>query len=360
MGRLPLIDGVSVVVMDVEKNRVSQLASGDLSNRDLGFCPANLAYVIYTSGSTGNPKGVMVDHRNVIRLFESTRELLSFSQRDVWTLFHSIAFDFSVWELWGALLHGGRLVVVPHLTARAPHEFYSRLCEEGVTVLNQTPSAFAQLIHAQRSLGLRHSLRMVVFWREALEPGMLRPWIDLNGVDSPRLVNMYGITETTVHVTYRPIAQIDTDVGARSLVGQPIQDLRVYLLDSYGRPAPVGIAGEIHVAGAGVARGYLNRPALTAERFTADRFSANLEGRLYRSGDLGRWLPDGTIEYLRRNDSQVKIRGYRVELGEIEAAIARHDRVKGVAVMAREDVPGQEHLAAYLTADTSASYEALI
>ncbi|HEX9939387.1 MAG TPA: amino acid adenylation domain-containing protein [Longimicrobium sp.] len=313
--------------------------------QDVG--PEHLAYVIYTSGSTGQPKGVMVEHRNVARLFTATDAWFGFTSADVWTLFHSFAFDFSVWEIWGALLYGGRLVVVPLGVSRSPEEFYALLCREGVTVLNQTPSAFRQLIAAQAAVGGEHALRYVVFGGEALEPATLRPWFERNDDRRTRLVNMYGITETTVHVTYRPLERADAERVGPSPIGVRIPDLTTYILDARGLPVPIGVAGELYVGGAGVARGYLNRPELTAERFVRDPFSADAGARLYRTGDVGRWRADGTLEYLGRNDHQVKIRGFRIELGEIEARLAEHAGVREAVVLAREDAGGSRQLVAW-------------
>ncbi|MVA49145.1 AMP-binding protein, partial [Agrobacterium vitis] len=231
--------------------------------------PSSLAYVIYTSGSTGKPKGVMVEHRNVQRLLATTEDLYEFGPDDVWTLFHSFAFDFSVWEIWGALLYGGRLVVVPQHTTRSPDEFYALLCKEGVTVLNQTPSAFRQLIAVQSASREKHRLRHVIFGGEALQPASLTSWYADERNSKTQLTNMYGITETTVHVTYRPLEIADTALGNQSPIGKPIPDLSAYILDAHGSPVPIGVTGELYIGGAGVARGYLNRPALTAERFLA-------------------------------------------------------------------------------------------
>jgi amino acid adenylation domain-containing protein/thioester reductase-like protein len=340
-----------VITLDHDWPVIAQQSSANLDAKALSLGPHNLAYVIYTSGSTGEPKGVMVEHRNVTRLFSATDGWFTFNERDVWTLFHSVAFDFSVWEIWGALLYGGRLVVVPHLTARSPQEFYRLLCEEKVTILNQTPSAFAQLIEAQgQDLERQHSLRVVIFGGEALEFRTLQPWLARNGADRPQLVNMYGITETTVHVTYRLLSKEEIESERGSLIGAPIPDLRMYLLDRHKQPVPIGVAGEIYVGGAGVARGYLNRLELTAERFIPDPFSAEAQAHLYKTGDLGLWRADGTIEYLGRNDHQVKIRGFRIELGEIEAHLVRHAKVKEAVVIAREDVPGEKRLVAYVIA----------
>ncbi len=314
--------------------------------------PAGLAYVIYTSGSTGSPKGVLVPHAQVVRLFRATDAWLGSGPDDVWTLFHSYAFDFSVWEIWGALLHGGRLVVVPTATGRDPAAFRALLAREGVTVLSQTPSAFRQLAAEDERWGdgAGLALRWVVFGGEALEPASLRPWTERHGYERPRLANLYGITETTVHVTFRPIGRDDVEGGAASPIGSAIPDLRVYVLDGAGEPVPPGIPGELYVGGAGLARGYLGRPGLTAERFVPDRFGREPRGgsRLYRSGDRARWTDAGELEYLGRTDAQVKVRGFRVEPGEIEAALLAHAGVREAVALVREDSPGDPRLVAYV------------
>ncbi|MFD8696352.1 amino acid adenylation domain-containing protein [Kitasatospora purpeofusca] len=309
------------------------------------------AYVIYTSGSTGRPKGVPVTHHNVVRLFSATDHWFGFGAQDVWTLFHSYAFDFSVWELWGALLRGGRLVVVPHLVSRDPAAFLDLLARERVTVLNQTPSAFYQLSAADRERpGTELALRYVVFGGEALELGRLDDWYERHADDAPTLVNMYGITETTVHVSYIALDRASAAAGSSSTIGVNIPDLRIYVLDQYLQPVPPGVTGEMYVAGAGLARGYLGRPALSSERFVADPY-AELFGergtRMYRSGDLARRRADGVLEYFGRADQQVKIRGFRIELGEIEAVLAAHPAVADAAVIVREDVPGDKRLVGY-------------
>ncbi|WP_146742976.1 non-ribosomal peptide synthetase, partial [Lonsdalea quercina] len=323
------------------------LAGQPDDNPDQAADPHQLAYVIYTSGSTGQPKGVMVEHAQVMRLFASTRRWFDFGADDVWSLFHSLSFDFSVWELWGALLHGGRLVVVAQETARTPAAFYQLLCEQGVTVLNQTPGAFRPLIAAQSEAppSLSHALRWVIFGGEALEPAMLAPWYAQNG-ERTTLVNMYGITETTVHVTYRQLSPADTALDV-SPIGERIPDLRIYVLDEAGQPVPVGVAGELYVGGGGVARGYLNRAALTAARFIDDPFADEAGARLYKTGDRARWSGDGALEYLGRNDHQVKIRGFRIELGEIAARLRRHPAVDDCVVIARQAEDGDSRLVAY-------------
>ena len=315
--------------------------------------PEQLAYVIYTSGSTGNPKGCGITHRNVSRLMLATENLYGFNERDVWTMFHSAAFDFSVWEIWGALLYGGRLVIVPFLMSRSPEAFYELLAKEQVTVLNQTPSAFRQLILAEESVGQKKlALRYVIFGGEALDMQMLRPWFERHGDRQPQLVNMYGITETTVHVTYRLLSKDDLNSG--SVIGKPISDLQLYVLDAHRQPLPVGIPGEMYVGGGGLARGYLNRAELTAQRFVEDHLSGRAGSRLYKTGDSARFLAGHDIEYLGRIDQQVKIRGFRIELGEIESTLSKHPEIRDVAVMAREDVPGTKRLVGYVVAASPA------
>jgi amino acid adenylation domain-containing protein len=334
-----------VVVLDREW---PSLAREPTSNPSSLSSPDNLAYVIYTSGSTGTPKGTLISHRNVVRLFSATQPWFGFGSLDVWTMFHSSAFDFSVWELWGALFYGGRAVVVPFGISRSPPDFYRLLQKEGVTVLNQTPSAFRQLIRAEESAatpgGL--ALRYVIFGGEALDLSSLKPWFDRHGDRKPQLINMFGITETTVHVTYRALSA--ADLGAGSMIGKPIPDLQVYLLDEQQRPVARGEPGEIYVGGAGVARGYLNRPELDAQKFVPDPFAAQPGQRLYRSGDLGRYHTDGDLEYLGRIDSQVKIRGFRIELGEISACLDAHPSVRESVVVAAEPNPGDKILIAYV------------
>ncbi|HEY0079186.1 MAG TPA: amino acid adenylation domain-containing protein [Pyrinomonadaceae bacterium] len=314
--------------------------------------PENLAYVIYTSGSTGRPKGVAVTHANVSRLLSSTQHWFNFNEQDVWTLFHSYAFDFSVWEIWGALAYGGKLVVVPYLVSREPEEFYRLLVAEGVTVLNQTPSAFRQLIRAEESLGAAGELKLryVIFGGEALELQSLRGWVERHGEVRPQLVNMYGITETTVHVTYRPLGSEDIRSASGSLIGRAIPDLRLYVLDAQMEPVPLGVHGELYVGGSGLARGYLGRAETTAERFVPDPFGQEPGARLYRTGDLVRRVGAAELEYVGRIDQQVKVRGFRIELGEIEAVLAGHEDVREAVVVARDagGVGGEKRLVAYV------------
>ncbi|GAU71676.1 peptide synthetase, partial [Streptomyces sp. NBRC 110611] len=308
----------------------------------------NLAYVIYTSGSTGRPKGVAIEHHTVLNLLANCRPVYGFGPEDVWTVFHSYAFDFSVWEMWGALTTGGRVVVVPHDVARNPEAMWELLRDERVTVLNQTPSMFRELVEtaAGGEVPALPDLRWVIFGGEALEPKHLRTWYHQYDSGDTRLINMYGITETTVHVTFQEVTAGHVASG-RVPAGRPLPSYRVYLLDERGEPVPVGVPGEMYVAGGGLARGYLHRPELTEERFPANPFGGPGE-RMYRSGDVARWRADGTLEYLGRADDQVKIRGFRIELGEIESALTAHGQVSEAVVVAHQGADGHRRLVAYL------------
>ncbi|MCS0635755.1 amino acid adenylation domain-containing protein [Streptomyces sp. LP05-1] len=322
---------------------------GDGADRgpDHGLTAESAAYVIYTSGSTGRPKGVLVTHGNVLRLFGSTEHWFGFGADDTWSLFHSFAFDFSVWELWGALLYGGRLVVVPYWVSRSVEDFAALLIDAGVTVLSQTPSAFGQVKQALMARAGRDDipLRHVVFGGEALDFASLADWFAHFGDERPRLVNMYGITETTVHVTYRRVTAADTRAPG-SLIGEPIPDLGLHLLDVSGHPVPVGTTGELVVTGAGVARGYLGRPEESARRFV-ELDLGHGPVRAYRSGDLARRMPGGEVEYLGRGDAQVKIQGYRIETGDIEAALSAHPDIDSSLVVAFSRRSGGKALAGY-------------
>jgi len=348
--KLP-VSNAKVVCMDKEKEAI---ANCSVENPAQQSGPDDLAYVIYTSGSTGKPKGCQLTQANVTRLFTATDDWYRFNEQDVWTLFHSYAFDFSVWEIWGALFYGGKLVVVPYLTSRNPALFYQLLIEQGVTVLNQTPSAFKQLQDVDNRPD-KLNLRFVIFGGEALDFAALQPWFSRHGDSRPQLVNMYGITETTVHVTYYPVAGGDNH--GKSIIGKPIPDLQVWVVDARNNLLPIGVPGEMLVGGAGVARGYLNRPELTAERFIDIELFGQRQ-RVYKSGDLARWLPDGNIEYLGRIDNQVKIRGFRIELGEIEACLTANPAVKEAVVLASGEGEAKA-LVAYVTANSVLKVEEL-
>ncbi|WP_181804273.1 amino acid adenylation domain-containing protein [Streptomyces shenzhenensis] len=339
-GSLPGIDGVRTIEPQ-ELYEIGETLDGDrplpLPAED-GSSPA---YTIYTSGSTGRPKGVVVLHRNVAALVAATRTDFGLGPHDTWTLFHSCAFDFSVWEVWGCLLTGGKLVVVPSEVAQDTELFYGLVERLRVTVLNQTPSAFAQFNETDARRRGRLALRLVVFGGEPLDVGMLASWFTRHSPASCRMSNMFGITETTVHVTEQTLTPAEVVSGSRS-VGRALPGWSVSVRDARGRLLPAGVAGEIHVGGAGVAQGYLHQPELTRERFITDPHGG---GRLYRSGDLGRIRPDGRLDHLGRIDSQVKIRGHRIELDEIRSVLLGHPSVAAAAVALRYGTPGDRDTA---------------
>ncbi|UCH96475.1 MAG: amino acid adenylation domain-containing protein, partial [Candidatus Aminicenantes bacterium] len=361
------------------------------SHLHLSPAPAtSLAYIIYTSGTTGKPKGVMILHRNVVRLMFNDQFPFDFSQRDVWTMFHSYCFDFSVWEMYGALLYGGQLVLISRMTARDPGRFLQVLQEKGVTVLNQTPSAFYNLMDIEKTRVKSLDLRYVIFGGEALNPTKLKEW--KARYPNTRLINMYGITETTVHVTFKEITHREIQEGT-SNIGRPIPTLKTYILDLHQNLVPVGAPGELYVGGDGVGKGYLNQPELTAERFglrrpgdesraqSAERIAFGAKhtsflgsprrgawtprknfllflpyspySPIYQTGDLGRFLENGDIEYLGRIDHQVKIRGYRIELSEIESQLLKHEAIKETVVLAKKTREEETYLCAYVVTNHS-------
>jgi len=347
---------------------LSTLSSSSTLTSTCKVSSASLAYVIYTSGTTGKPKGSLIEHRNVVSLMLHDHYLFDFGSNDVWTMFHSYCFDFSVWEMYGALLYGGKLVLISKMTARDPQQYLQILEAEKVTILNQTPAAFYQL--AQQELdrpGRNLRLKYVIFGGEALTPAKLKPWKEK--YPGTKLINMFGITETTVHVTYKEILHTDIKLNI-SNIGGPLPTLNIYIIDRHRKQLPIGVPGELFVSGAGVCRGYLNQPQLTAEKFIKKFLPGGPGGAVfskrvppgrrrqksYRSGDLTRWLPDGNIEYLGRIDHQVKIRGYRVELGEIEAQLMRHCAVKEAAALEWEDPDGFKALNAYVVPDPQYAY----
>ncbi|MEU7187877.1 non-ribosomal peptide synthase/polyketide synthase [Streptomyces sp. NPDC045369] len=353
-GALPATSGVPVVLLDDDRTRrlLDQASPAPVTDTDRGGRPdpRDCAYVIHTSGSTGTPKGVVVTHANVVRLLTSTAHWFGFGPDDTWTLFHSCAFDVSVWEMFGALLTGGRLVIVSYRVGRVPAEFLALLARERVTVLCQTPTAFAALMTAdgERPDVLRDApLRVVVLAGEALDPARLAGWYDRHPDDAPLLVDMYGTTETTVHATYAACDRAGARPGAPSVIGEPVPDLTLYVLDDRLGEVPPGGTGELYVAGGGLARGYLNRPGLTAGRFVACP-SGPPGARMYRTGDLVRRGPGGRLEFAGRSDDQLKIRGFRVEPGEVESALAAHPDVAQAAVAVRRDADGGPSLVGYV------------
>ncbi|MFI5592830.1 amino acid adenylation domain-containing protein [Amycolatopsis sp. NPDC051758] len=332
-GRLPGVPAVTSADLPADGEVPAELAG-----------PDDPAYVIYTSGSTGRPKGVVVPHRNVVDLVAGTTGDFGLGDTDVWTWFHSVAFDFSVWEIWGPLLTGGRVVVVPEWTRREPDEFAALLRDERVTVLNQTPSSFAQVTETQLRRFDDLPLRLVVFGGEPLDAFALLPWFDRYPETRCRLVNMFGITETTVHVTAQTVTRADALAGSRS-VGRAIPGWEIHVVDARRRRLPPGVPGEIAVGGAGLAHGYLGRPELTADRFVTDPGTGR---RRYLSGDLGRLRPDGRLEHLGRLDSQVKLRGYRIELDEIRKVLLAEPDVVAAAVVLAAPGTAEARLDAYV------------
>lgn len=311
--------------------------------------PDDIAYVIYTSGSTGTPKGVAVQDRSVRRLVSETSARLAFDGSDAWTMFHSYAFDVSVWEMWGALLTGGRVVTVTSDVARSPRRLLDVVTAERITIFSQTPSAFRGFVREDATCGHTHTLavRAVVLAGERLEVATLAPWF--SGRAAARVINMYGITETTIHTSYREITKEDLARPESSPIGHALADSSLYLLDDAMNPVPPGVPGELYVGGPGVAVGYLTRGGQTAERFVPDPFSGRRGARLYRSGDRARQREDGELESLGRRDKQVKIRGFRVELGEIESVLESFPAVTAAVADVRNDAGPEATLVVYFS-----------
>ena len=319
-----------------------RIASYSLESPDHINQPEDVCYIIYTSGTTGRPKGVMIDHSNVVRLLFNASLPFDFTADDVWTMFHSHCFDFSVWEIYGALLYGGKLVIVPKDIAKDPVLYLKILKDKQVTIVNQTPSAFYNLIQADEQdpkPGMQ--VRYVIFGGEALHPGRLKSWYEK--YPQVKLINMYGITETTVHVTYKEIGSAEITKNI-SNIGVPIATLSAYVFDKYTKLVPRGVKGELYVGGAGVGKGYLNKEELTKQRFIDNPYKAG--ERLYKSGDLVKLMASGDLEYAGRIDEQVKIRGYRIELGEIEQQLNTYTNIKESVVVVRER-EGNKYLVAY-------------
>ncbi|MBF0428907.1 MAG: amino acid adenylation domain-containing protein, partial [Magnetococcales bacterium] len=336
----------ATIVLDRDAAIIQQQLT---SNPKTLVTPLHPTYVIYTSGSTGRPKGVVVRHDRLVRMFLVTREWFHFDERDVWSLFHAFSFDFSVWEMWGALLFGGRLVVVSRDTARSPEAFYDLLHSEQITVLNNNPSVFQALTNLEESGHCKPlSLRLVIFGAEPLKLQNLRPWFARHGDQKPQLINLYGITESTVHTTYHAVTRADLE-ETNLRIGPPRAELHpLYILDDHLQPVPIGVPGILYAGGHGLATGYLNQPELTAKAFLPDPFSNHPESRLQRTGDLARFLPDGNIAFLGRKDYQVKVRGFRIELGEIEAILTQHPDIRETAATTWEPQPGDKQLVAYV------------
>jgi amino acid adenylation domain-containing protein/non-ribosomal peptide synthase protein (TIGR01720 family) len=329
---------------------LSDTSTGSDVDPAIRYSPDSGLYVIYTSGSTGQPKGCQISHRNLVRLMTNTAFDFDFNEKDTWVVAHSFCFDFSVWELYGALLYGGCCVIASRETVRDTRQFLRLLAKEKITILNQTPAAFYALMDAvlQESKQPELAVRSVIFGGDRLNTSYLKPWVDIYPLEKVSLINMYGITETTVHVTFHRITQEEIESqGGQSIIGRPLPETTVWVLDKDKQLLPIGFPGELYVGGTGVSQGYLNRPELNAERFIDHPLARG--GKLYRTGDLGRLREDGLLEYLGRNDHQVQIRGFRIEIGEIEAAFLKHISVEKVVVRSFEDTFGVQSLVAYYT-----------
>lgn len=352
---LSFLVGVATLInIDQDWGAINEM---DIIPSTIEVKPDNLAYIIYTSGSTGTPKGVMIEHQNVIRLFFNDNPLFNFNSNEVWALFHSFCFDVSVWEMYGCLLFGGKLVIVPKDVAQNSDAFGKLLKDSKVTMLHQTPSAFNILQESLLANPLELALKYIIFAGEALDSTKLKTWKDR--YPTCILVNMYGITEVGVYNTYQEITAYHTN-SAKSIIGIPLPTDYIYLLDENKNIVPNGVEGEIYIGGSGLARGYLNLPELSASRFIQDPFSSDPNARLYRSGDLAILLADGTFEYLGRMDDQVKVNGFRIELGEIASNINQFDNVEQCIVLAKETNFGEKKLVAYYQSSTSIDQQKLL
>jgi amino acid adenylation domain-containing protein len=344
---LPENDDIKTIYLDED-----WIEGGHESDENLQvqMSSRNLAYMIYTSGSTGRPKGVQVEHGSVVTLFATTQPLFDFGVNDIWTVSHSYAFDFSVWEIWGCLLHGGRLVIVPLHMNQSPEAFRELLHTEQVTILNQTPSAIRQLLDGNVRGAEDLALRLIISGGEALPrevAAQLSDW----GVPA---WNFYGPTEATVWAAINKITTVANGNGPIP-IGRPLATTQVYVLDSNLELLPVNVAGELYIGGAGVARGYYRRSELTAERFVPDAYSGAVGGRLYRTGDRVRYGAAGELEFLGRVDEQVKLRGYRVELGEIESVLGEAGGVQQAVVVVRGENSVDQQLVAYVVLENGAA-----
>lgn len=341
--RLPATTAAEVIELDHDWSAIAQQSSANLEASTLGLHSRHLAYVIYTSGSTGNPKGAMNEHRGVVNRLQWAQDQYRLGPDDRVLQKTPFSFDVSVWEFFWTLMSGARLVVARPEGHRDPTYLRKLIEETGVTTLHFVPSMLQTFLDQHRS-GDCSSLRHVVCSGEELSVALQRKCFEC--LPQASLSNLYGPTETAVEVTAwecRP-----EDKSSRVPIGRPIANIKMYLLDHHGQPVPIGVAGEIYIGGVAVGRGYLNRPELTLERFLPDPFSADPQARMYKTGDLGRWRPDGNIEYLGRNDFQVKIRGFRVELGELEAALQSFPGVRRAVAVAREETPGVKRLVGYV------------
>ena len=325
-----------------------------IQNLTTTVTPHNLAYIIYTSGSTGKPKGVMIEHRALVNFTEVAGAEYAIEVGDRVLQFASISFDASAEEIYPCLTRGGTLVLRTDEMLGTVETFLQNCQEMSLSVLDLPTSYWHQLVGELRNSQVKfpEALRLVIIGGEKARPEPLTEWFE-HAPPSIRLINTYGPTEATVVATKYDLSP-GTDLQ-RVPIGRPLANVEAYILDKYLQPVPIGVTGELHLGGRGLARGYFNRPKLTAEKFIQDPFRKGANARLYKTGDLARYLSDGNIEFLGRVDNQVKIRGFRIELGEIENALGQHPAVKDVVVLAREDLPGDRKLVAYITLKQVAS-----
>ncbi|MGD2089810.1 MAG: amino acid adenylation domain-containing protein [Candidatus Aminicenantes bacterium] len=320
------------------------LSGNSDTNLEITCTPGSLAYVLYTSGTTGEPKGVSIEHKSVVNLITTAPSYYQIGTQDVWTMFHTYCFDVSVWEMYGALLYGGRLLIVPHHVSRDPGELLNMIIEKDVTILCLTPSAFNMLAEEMKGSVRETSLHYIILAGEALRPYKLKEWYPY--YKQIKLINAYGITETTVYSTYKEITGYEIKHNICS-IGSPLPNNYMYVLDENMVLCPIGVLGEIYIGGRGVGRGYFKNQELTNNKFLQDPFAPGQ--RIYRTGDLARWLPNGEIEYISRLDHQVKIRGFRVEISEIESVLSKYETIKDIFIMGLDDEANNTQLAAYFT-----------
>jgi amino acid adenylation domain-containing protein/non-ribosomal peptide synthase protein (TIGR01720 family) len=332
-----------VICLDSDWDEITQLSQENLNNSVL---PSSLAYVMYTSGSTGTPKGVAVPHQAINRLVLNTN-YIQLEPEDRVAQAAKAVFDAATFEIWGALLHGAKLVGITHDVVLSPQEFATQLSREQISVLFLTTALFNQLVSLVPHTF--NSLKYLLFGGEAVDPGTVKQVLENGGPQ--QLLHVYGPTESTTFTSWYCVKNVSA-TATTIPIGRPLSNTQIYLLDQNLKPVPIGVPGELYIGGAGLARGYLNRPELTTEKFIPNPFSDDPHARLYKTGDLARYLPDGNIEYLERIDQQVKIRGFRIELGEVEAIVCQHANVLSAVVIVREDTPGNKRLVAYLVPDS--------
>lgn len=338
----------SLLLIDAQKTS-SHHPDQNPDPRALGLTSRHLAHVIYTSGSTGRPKGVMIEHRSVNRLVKNNG-LTAITAQDCMAYCANTAFDASTWEVWSTLLNGGQLYLIPQSTLLDPQRLRDALRDGGVTAIVMTTGLF----HAYADVlqPIIPQLRYLLVGGDVIDPAKIAQLQRVNAMPQ-HLINGYGPTEATTMAAAFDVTE-PLDATQPVPIGRPLGNTRLYVLDRHLSPVPIGVSGELYIAGPGLARGYLHQPELTAERFLRDPFDDTPGARMYRTGDLARWREDGTLDYFGRNDHQIKLRGFRIELGEIEARLQQYPGVRDATVILREDTPGTQQLVAYLIATPGA------